>query len=257
MTLFKSTLEVAEAGSDRFESVEGWVDTGAYYSQLPAGLLQRLGYSPSFSAEFVLADGQKVESPIGDVVVRIGRESHSVVCVFGEDRGEVLIGATTLELFRLAADPVRERLIPSQPLMLTMRPVNELEEGAALTLDFDKLAKVAEVPGVVPCAVQDADTHEVILVAYVNQPALQAAIETRSAVFWSTSRNELWEKGKTSGETFDLVEVRVNCEQNSLLYIVRPRRGGICHTKNEAGEPRNCFYRRLNFETGVLENTDP
>jgi phosphoribosyl-AMP cyclohydrolase len=138
-----------------------------------------------------------------------------------------------------------------------MTSTNELEEGAALALDFDKLAKVAEVPGVLPCAVQNADTNEVILVAYVNQRALQMSIETRSAVFWSTSRNELWEKGKTSGETFDLVEVRVNCEQNSLLYRVRPRRGGICHTKNAAGAPRNCYYRRLDLETARLENLDP
>jgi phosphoribosyl-AMP cyclohydrolase len=134
---------------------------------------------------------------------------------------------------------------------------NSIEEGEALTLNFNKLAKVAEVPGVLPCAVQNADTGEVILVAYVNEPALARSIETRSAVFWSTSRNELWEKGKTSGETFDLLEVRVNCEQNSLLYVLRPRRGGICHTKNEAGEPRNCFYRRLDFETGRLQNLDP
>jgi phosphoribosyl-AMP cyclohydrolase len=135
--------------------------------------------------------------------------------------------------------------------------MNQLEEGANLTLDFDKLAKVAEVPGVLPCAVQNVDTDEVILVAYVNQEALDRSLETRSAVFWSTSRNELWEKGKTSGESFDLVEVRVNCEQNSLVYLVRPRRGGICHTKNAAGRPRNCYYRRLNLETGELENLDP
>ena len=134
---------------------------------------------------------------------------------------------------------------------------SELEEGTALTLDWSKLEQVAAVGGVVPCAVQDADTGEVILVAYVNQQALQVAIETRSAVFWSTSRNELWEKGKTSGETFDLLEVRVNCEQNSLLYRVRPRRGGICHTKNAAGVARNCYYRRLDFGTGALENLDP
>ncbi len=132
-----------------------------------------------------------------------------------------------------------------------------LEEGTALTLDWSKLEQVAAVGGVVPCAVQDADPGEVILVAYVNQQALQVAVETRSAVFWSTSRNELWEKGKTSGETFDLLEVRVNCEQNSLLYRVRPRRGGICHTKNAAGAARNCYYRRLDFGTGVLENLDP
>jgi phosphoribosyl-AMP cyclohydrolase len=132
-----------------------------------------------------------------------------------------------------------------------------LEETSQLTLDFDKLAKVAEIPGVLPCAVQNADTGEVILVAYVNEVALQRSVEAGSAVFWSTSRNELWEKGKTSGETFELLEVRVNCEQNSLLYVVRPRHGGICHTKNAAGEPRDCFYRRLDLETGKLVNLDP
>ncbi len=135
--------------------------------------------------------------------------------------------------------------------------MNQLEEGTALTLDFDKLAKAAEVGGVLPCAVQDAGTGEVILVAYVNAEALRVALDTRSAVFWSTSRNELWEKGKSSGETFDLLEVRVNCEQNSLLYIVRPRRGGICHTKNQQGQPRNCYYRRLDFATGALVNLNP
>jgi phosphoribosyl-AMP cyclohydrolase len=131
---------------------------------------------------------------------------------------------------------------------------NQLEEGAELRLDF---AKLDATSGVIPCAVQNVDTHEVILVAYVNQQALQTAIDTRSAVFWSTSRNQLWEKGKTSGETFDLLEVLVNCEQNSLVYKVRPRHGGICHTKNEAGQPRNCYYRTLDFATGELRNLDP
>jgi phosphoribosyl-AMP cyclohydrolase len=146
-----------------------------------------------------------------------------------------------------------------------MTAINELEEGVTLALDFTKLARLPEGAGVIPCAVQDADSGEVILVAYVNEAALKAAVETRSAVFWSTSRNELWEKGKTSGETFDLLEIRVNCEQNSLIYRVRPKRGGpsaglragICHTKNASGQPRNCYYRRLNFETWTLENLDP
>ena len=136
--------------------------------------------------------------------------------------------------------------------------MKELEEGSQVQLDFGKIAKVAKAcPEVVPVAVQHADTGEVILIAYANAAALAKAIETRSAVFWSTSRNELWEKGKTSGETFDLVEVRVNCEQNSLLYRVRPRRGGICHTRNRQSQPRNCYYRRLNFASGELENLDP
>lgn len=136
--------------------------------------------------------------------------------------------------------------------------MSEVEETDALMLDYGKLAKiVATGAAVVPVAVQDADTNELILVAYANEQALRAAIETRTAVFWSTSRNELWEKGKTSGQGFDLVEVRVNCEQNSLLYRVRPRRGGICHTTNRAGAPRNCFYRRLDFDSPRLVNLDP
>lgn len=139
-----------------------------------------------------------------------------------------------------------------------MGAVNQLEEGTVLQLDFTKLAKVAaNCPDVLPVAVQNTDTGEVVLLAYVNERALKVAIETRTAVFWSTSRNELWEKGKTSGEGFDLIEVYVNCEQNSLLYKVRPRRGGICHTKNEKGQARNCYYRRLNFTTRELENIDP
>jgi phosphoribosyl-AMP cyclohydrolase len=109
----------------------------------------------------------------------------------------------------------------------------------------------------VPVAVQDADTREVILVAYANEQALRHSIKTGNATFWSTSRRELWEKGATSGETFELLEVRVNCEQNSLLYVVRPRRGKICHTKNSAGQPRNCYYRKLDFNTFELVNTDP
>lgn len=136
--------------------------------------------------------------------------------------------------------------------------MKELEEGTRLQLDFNKLEKaVSGSKGILPVAVQHADTREIILVAYINEIALKKAIAERTAIFWSTSRNELWEKGKTSGETFDLVEARVNCEQNSLLYVVRPRRGGICHTKNKAGKPRNCYYRRLNTETMRLDNLDP
>lgn len=134
----------------------------------------------------------------------------------------------------------------------------ELEEGDGLQLDFGKLEKaVGQSKGIIPVAVQHADTREVILVAYTNELAFRRSIETKSLVLWSTSRNELWEKGKTSGESFDLVEARVNCEQNSLLYLVRPRRGAICHTRNKGGQPRNCYYRRVNLETTKLENLDP
>ena len=136
--------------------------------------------------------------------------------------------------------------------------MKELEEGTKLTLDFAKIAKIAaKCQDSIPVAVQHADTREVILVAYTNETAMRKAFAERTLILWSTSRNELWEKGKTSGETFDLLEARVNCEQNSLLYIVRPRRGGICHTKNRQGAPRNCYYRRVNLDTLSLESLDP
>ena len=136
--------------------------------------------------------------------------------------------------------------------------MNPLEEGAELKIDFGKIAKVAEkCPDVIPVALQNADTGEVILLAYTNEQAFRQSLATRTVVLWSTSRNELWEKGKSSGETFQLLEARVNCEQNSLLYRVRPNRGGICHTKNRQGKPRNCYYRRVNPDTLGLENLDP
>ena len=131
------------------------------------------------------------------------------------------------------------------------------EEGETLALDFHKLEKAARCGGVLPVAVQHADTGEVILLAYTNEAAFHESVERRTLVLWSTSRNELWKKGATSGETFELLEVRVNCEQNSLLYKVRPRRDGICHTRNAQGKPRNCFYRRLNMNDLVWENVDP
>jgi phosphoribosyl-AMP cyclohydrolase len=136
--------------------------------------------------------------------------------------------------------------------------MNEREEGSELALDFAKLRKVAGIESdVLPVAIQHVDTGEVLLVAYTNDLAFRKSISQRSLVLWSTSRNELWEKGKTSGEMFELIEARVNCEQNSLLYRVRPRRGGICHTKNGAGHSRNCYYRRIDFDTGTLVNLDP
>ena len=135
--------------------------------------------------------------------------------------------------------------------------MSELEEGVDLNLDFGKIAKVAgRCPDVMPVTIQNADTGEEILVAYTNEQAFQRSVRERTLILWSTSRNELWEKGKTSGATFELLEAYVNCEQNSLLYKVRPRRGGICHTRNRQGRPRNCYYRRIDLDTLELQNSD-
>jgi phosphoribosyl-AMP cyclohydrolase len=134
----------------------------------------------------------------------------------------------------------------------------DLEEGRELELDFDKLVKVvAQCPKVIPVAVQDADSRELILVAYTNEEALRESIKTRIGTFWSTSKNVLWVKGETSGNYYELLEVFVNCEQNSLLYLVRSKGEGICHTRNHSGRARNCFYRRIDLESGRLENVDP
>ena len=123
----------------------------------------------------------------------------------------------------------------------------ELEEGGVLALDFGKLQQVAASgQGLVPVAVQDDESGEVLIVAYANAEALDYARREGVAAFWSTSRNELWVKGATSGDVLELVEIRVNCEQNSLLYRVRPKGQGACHTKDAAGRSRaGCYYRRL------------
>ncbi len=132
---------------------------------------------------------------------------------------------------------------------------HELEEGNALRLDFSKLRKVSEkCPDVIPAVAQDAATGEILILGYVNQQALDAARREGMAVFWSTSRNELWLKGKTSGDFLELLEIRVNCEQNSVLYRVRPKGKGACHTKDPNGLPRSgCYYRRLKAD-GTLEH---
>ncbi len=138
------------------------------------------------------------------------------------------------------------------------------EDSAVLALDFTKLAGVAACGDCLPVAVQDADTRELILLAYTNERAMREAFRTRRLILWSTSRNELWEKGATSGAKFELVEARVNCEQNSLLYLVRAVShdgappAGICHTRNRAGAlRRGCYYRRIDLDSLSLENLDP
>ncbi len=130
----------------------------------------------------------------------------------------------------------------------------EIEESLKLNFDFKKLRKVIEKceADVVPVVVQDAETKEVLIVAYANELALETTLRERMATFWSTSRNELWLKGKTSGDFLRIVEIRVNCEQNSLLYLVRPAGKGACHTNRAAaGTPRtSCYYRTLNLSDG-------
>jgi phosphoribosyl-AMP cyclohydrolase len=124
--------------------------------------------------------------------------------------------------------------------------MKEIEEGNELRLDFSKLQKIARTGlPVLPVVVQDADSLDVLVVAYSNREALEHSLKTGIATFWSTSRNELWVKGATSGDTLKIVDIRVNCEQNSLLYLVRMA-GGVCHTRDASGHTRKtCYYRSL------------
>lgn len=96
-----------------------------------------------------------------------------------------------------------------------------------------------DINELVPAIVQDIDTKEVLMLAYMNKTSLKLTFEKGETVFWSRSRNELWHKGATSGNTQQVIEVRVDCDADTLLILVRPA-GPACHT----GE-RSCFYTNI------------
>ena len=98
--------------------------------------------------------------------------------------------------------------------------------------------------GLVPAIVQDADTHQVLMLAYMNAAALQKTQETGETVFWSRSRQELWHNGATSGNTQQVISIHVDCDADTLLIRVKPA-GPACHTGSVS-----CFYRTLSdFES--------
>ena len=103
------------------------------------------------------------------------------------------------------------------------------------TLKFD-------ANGLIPAIVQDANTKEVLMLAYMNVQSLQLTLERGETYFWSRSRGELWHKGKTSGNIQKVLKVSVDCDADTLLIQVEPN-GPACHT----GE-RTCFYRNLEGE---------
>lgn len=93
--------------------------------------------------------------------------------------------------------------------------------------------------GLVPAVAQDAESKDVLMLAYVSPEALDKTLETGRAHYYSRSRDELWEKGATSGHTQAVREVRVDCDADTLLYLV-DQAGGACHTGRET-----CFYRQI------------
>ena len=93
--------------------------------------------------------------------------------------------------------------------------------------------------GLAPAIVQDADTGQVLMLAYMNEESLQRTLQTGETWFWSRSRGELWHKGATSGNTQRVVDMRYDCDADTLLLRVEPA-GPACHTGQHS-----CFYRHL------------
>jgi len=102
-----------------------------------------------------------------------------------------------------------------------------------------------------PAVAQDADSGEVLMLAYVTEEALERTRETGYAHYYSRSRDELWKKGGTSGHTQAIEEVRVDCDGDALLYVI-DQSGGACHTGYES-----CFHRTIDGETVGEQVFDP
>lgn len=102
--------------------------------------------------------------------------------------------------------------------------------------------------GLIPAVVQNIETREVLMVAYMNAETLKLTLETGRATFWSRSRSEVWVKGDTSGNYMYVKEIRVDCDADCLVLLANPA-GPACHTGN-----RSCFFRKM--ENGALVKDD-
>ena len=115
--------------------------------------------------------------------------------------------------------------------------------GLLASNEYNRIMELKELKfdanGLIPCVVQDAKTLEVLMVAWMNEESLRQTLDIGETVFWSRSRQEIWHKGATSGNTQRLVELRYDCDGDTLLALVEPA-GPACHT----GE-RSCFYRTV------------
>jgi len=94
--------------------------------------------------------------------------------------------------------------------------------------------------GLVTVITQDADSGEVLMVAYMNRAAWERTLASGTACYWSTSRNQLWVKGETSGNVQDVKEIRVDCDEDAVLLKVHQRGGAACHEGY-----KSCFFRTV------------
>lgn len=103
--------------------------------------------------------------------------------------------------------------------------------------------------GLVTAIAQDHQTNEILMVAYMNEQTLRRTLETGTMTYWSRSRQKVWVKGESSGNTQDVKEVRIDCDGDAILFKVEQKGGAACHTGH-----RSCFYRKLG--DGTLVETD-
>ena len=115
-----------------------------------------------------------------------------------------------------------------------------IEETKTLQLQFDKRG------GLLPVIVQDVRSKAILMLGYANKKAIEKSCTSGYATFWSTSRKSLWTKGETSGDRLKIEEIRVDCDQDAILYLVHMEGNGACHTQNSEGIARfSCFYRKI------------
>jgi len=116
----------------------------------------------------------------------------------------------------------------------------DLEETHQLIPQFEKRG------GLLPVVVQEYSSKDILMLGYANQDAWEETLKSGLATFWSTSRKELWTKGKTSGDFLEIQDILLDCDQDAIIYVVNMAGAGACHTKNKAGQTRkSCFYRKV------------
>jgi phosphoribosyl-AMP cyclohydrolase len=126
------------------------------------------------------------------------------------------------------------------------------EETNRLELQFEKRN------GLLPVVVQHVNTREILMVGYTNEEAYRQTLSKGKATFWSTSRQQLWTKGETSGDYLQVENILVDCDQDALVYQVQLLGDGVCHTYNSSNQHRtSCFYRQLHANREQLVNIDP
>jgi len=118
MATFRVPIEVGPMDQSRFERIEALVDTGATYTVVPCDVLERLGIVPQFRRRFRVADGRAVEMDVAWVIIRVEGQFTYTLCVFGEPGTDALLGAFTLEGLGLGVDPVNQRLVPIELLLI-------------------------------------------------------------------------------------------------------------------------------------------